>query len=309
MYLFLALSLVASAAATSLGDLLNLTCAASTCSLWASSLGDSQAVAVPLRLSFYAPSIVRWWLAVDGNFSDTGAASDVIVGGGAPVTAVSHDAGSYIGISQASRPSPDVVLRINKSPVQLSILVSGNIVVQEVAPLTWNQSSSWQTLARDAAPFPAGLTVEHFFGGGMQNGRFAHRDEAITIAVDYNWEDGGHPNSVPWYLSTAGYGVLRNTWAPGVYSFVSPVVTSHDEGNRFDAFFTLAAPGDIKALLGLYTNLTGPPFMPPIYALFLGDSDCYHNDRHGNSTQVAIAIAQLYEDNDMPRGWMLPNDG
>jgi hypothetical protein len=27
---------------------------------------------------------------------------------------------------------------------------------------------------------------------------------------------------------------------------------------------------------------------------FLGDSDCYHNDRHGNSTQTAIAVADLY---------------
>ena len=61
--------------------------------------------------------------------------------------------------------------------------------------------TSWQTLARDAAAPAAaiaGLTKEHFFGGGMQNGRFAHRGAAIDIGVDYNWEDGGHPNAAPW---------------------------------------------------------------------------------------------------------------
>jgi alpha-glucosidase len=69
------------------------------------------------------------------------------------------------------------------------------------------------------------------------------------------------------------------------------------------------ARGPLKALLGIYTRLTGPPFLPPLYGLFLGDSDCYHNDRHGNSTRVALAVAAQYRDYDMPRGWMLPNDG
>jgi alpha-glucosidase (family GH31 glycosyl hydrolase) len=89
---------------------------------------------------------------------------------------------------------------------------------------------------------------------------------------------------------------------------VSPVVTAHNESNRLDAFILLAGSsnssggGGIKELLGLYTALTGPPFMPPLYGLFLGDSDCYHNSRHGNSTDVAIAIADLYQQHDMPVG-------
>ena len=112
-------------------------------------------------------------------------------------------------------------------------------------------------------------------------------------------------------MSTAGYAVFRNTWQPGAYSFGAPVVTAHNESTRLDAFFMLAAPGPrvLQALLGLYTQVTGPPFLPPIYGLFLGDSDCYHNDRHGNSTQVAIAVAELYNSFDIPHGWMLPNDG
>ena len=64
---------------------------------------------------------------------------------------------------------------------------------------------------------------EQFFGGGMQNGRFSHRDQTIKISADFNWEDGGNPNASPYYMSTAGYGVLRNTFSPGSYSFTSPV--------------------------------------------------------------------------------------
>ena len=302
----------ASAAASStLGDLVSMACAGPTCDVLAQVAG-SPAATVPLRLVFYAPQIVRWWMALDGNFSNTGAAGDVIVGGGQPVTTVLRDAGDYFEVTQAPRPATlDVVARVHKSPVLLTLLVDGQVVAAEAAPLSWNPTSSWQTMARDASPLPAGLSAEYFFGGGMQHGRFSHRDQAITIARDYNWDDGGHPNSVPWYVSTAGYGVLRNTWAPGAYSFAAPVVTAHNESTRLDAFFLLTGPGprSIKALLGLLTQLTGPPFLPPIYGLFLGDSDCYHNARHGNSTKVAIEVGKLYRTHDMPGGWILPNDG
>jgi len=245
---------------------------------------------VPLRLQFWDPFTVRYWLALDGNFSDTGAASDVIVGqpsNGSFSLAV-HDKGSTVDVVQV--PAGRVSVTFQKSPLLLSILVDGAVVVQESAPLSWNGISSWNTLARDAAALPAGLSKEWFFGGGMQNGHFSHRDQAIDIGVDYNWDKNGHPNSAPWYLSTAGYGVLRNTWAPGTYTFSNPVTAAHNESTRFDAFFVLTGPGpaSVKALLGLYTALTGPPFLPPIYGLYLGDSDCYHNDRRGDCYRRAV---------------------
>ena len=303
-------------APSTLGDVASVTCAGSTCAIVAKVAGDASAT-VPLRLVFFAPSVVRYWLAVDGNFSDDGCGGDVIVGQPQNVVVALRDAGAYYEITQqsasgaAAAAAPSVTAQLQKSPCQLTLLVDTNAVVHEVAPLAWDDAlgTSTQTLARDSAPFPEGLSAEYYFGGGMQNGRFSHRDASIQVGVDYNWEDQGHPNSVPFYVSTAGYGVFRNTWAPGAYTFASPVVTVHNESTRFDAFFVLAAPGDIKSLLGLYTMLTGPPFLPPIYGMFLGDSDCYHNSRHGNSTQVAIAVAKLYNQFDMPHGWMLINDG
>lgn len=48
------------------------------------------------------------------------------------------------------------------------------------------------------------------------------RSASRAVANGFNWAEGGHPNSVPWYVSTAGYGVLRNTWKPGAYSFGAP---------------------------------------------------------------------------------------
>ena len=295
---------------SSLGALQSLSCAGPTCSLTAAVTGSGAPGPVPLRLSFYGPSTIRYWLAVDGNFSDNGAADDVIVLPPAATPVTAQDDGAYWTLSQPPAPgAPNVTVRLQKAPLLLTILVAGLAVVQEATPLSWDGTASWQTLVRDAPPFPAGLSAEHFFGGGMQNGRWAHRDEAIDIGVDYDWDDGGHSNSAPWFVSSAGYGVLRNTWAPGTYDFASPVRAAHNESNRLDAFFLMAppGPGSIKTILGLYTQLTGPPFLPPLYALFLGDSDCYHNDRHGNSTLVAVSIGRLYEEHDMPRGWLLVN--
>jgi alpha-glucosidase len=286
-----------------LSNLHSINCSMAQCDIIGEVDGDSTQT-VPLRLVFWDTSVVRYWLAIDGNFSDIGTADDVIIG--KPSTSVTisiNDSGSYYEISATNS---SVTLHLNKSPMLLSVFENTLLVLQETIPLSWNSTTSWQTLARDTANYPKGLSAEYFFGGGMQNGRFSHRDQAITIAVDYNWDDGGHPNSAPWYVSTAGYGIFRNTWAPGVYTFGNPITTAHNESNRFDAFILI---GSIKDLLGLYTDLTGPPFLPPLYGLFLGDSDCYHNDRHGNSTQVAIAVGKLYNSFDIPHGWMLPNDG
>ena len=171
--------------AHTLGDISTLSCAGATCAIDAFVDGGATQV-VPLRLVFFGPSTVQWWMAIDSNFSDIGAAASVIVAKAQPVVVVSRDAGAYYEISQTPPPSPNVLVRLQKSPLLLSIVVDGDLVVEEASPLSWNTTTSWQTLKRDAAPFAAGLTAEWFFGGGMQNGRFSHRDERIRIAVGYD---------------------------------------------------------------------------------------------------------------------------
>lgn len=143
----------------------------------------------------------------------------------------------------------------------------------------------------------------------MQNGRWAHKGSRIIIAGGFNWAEGGHPNAVPFYISTKGYGVFRNTWDEGWYDFgandAASTGTFHNE-TRFDAFYF---GGDMKEVLAGYIAIAGQPFMTPIYGLGLGDSDCYHNGRHGNSTQVVLAVAEEYRKQNMPGSWFLPNDG
>jgi uncharacterized YccA/Bax inhibitor family protein len=61
-----------------LSNLHSISCTGPQCNITAEVDGDSSQI-VPLRLVFWGPNVVRYWLAIDGNFSDTGTMDDVIV--------------------------------------------------------------------------------------------------------------------------------------------------------------------------------------------------------------------------------------
>ncbi|MFD7340557.1 NPCBM/NEW2 domain-containing protein [Streptomyces violascens] len=262
----------------------------------AGSVFTLHAGAAEARVGFVTADTFRIELAPDGKFTDpTG--SDIVLPQGKPPAARWKDKGDRYELS-----TDRVTLRAFKSPLRFALYkADGTQLWTETKPLSWTKDTTTQTLSRGA--------TEQFYGGGMQNGRgnTSHRDQTVQVGVDDNWNDGGHPNSVPFYLSTAGYGVFRNTYAPNTYVFGQPVTASAKE-QRFDAYYFA---GDAKQVIGDYTQLTGKPFLPPVYGLEPGDSDCYlHNANRGERhTLDALKIADAYKTNDMPGGWMLVNDG
>ncbi|WP_432147729.1 NPCBM/NEW2 domain-containing protein [Streptomyces sp. bgisy029] len=249
------------------------------------------------RVSFVSEETFRIELAPDGRFTDATGDDIVLPQGKAPRTRW-KDRGDRYELSTG-----EVTLRAYKKPLRFALhRADGSRVWSEAKGLSWTGDTTVQTLARGAD--------EQFYGAGMQNGRgnTSHRDRTVQVAVDYNWNDGGHPNSVPFYLSSAGYGVFRNTYAPNTYAFTDPVVTSAKE-QRFDAYY-FAGDG-AKDVIGRYTDLTGKPFLPPVYGMEVGDADCYlHNANRGERrTLDALKVADGYVEHDMPNGWMLVNDG
>ncbi|GLY34558.1 hypothetical protein Amsp01_005820 [Amycolatopsis sp. NBRC 101858] len=253
--------------------------------------------AAAVRVSFPAEGAVRIWLAPDGTFTDPAGGKIVLPKTTPPAMPQRVDKGAYWAVS-----TPKATLRAYKHPLKFALYDGADRrqLWAESAPLSWTGTTTTQSLTRTA--------TEQFVGGGEQNGRFSHRDRTIRIFADDNWNDGGAPNSQPFYASTSGYGVLRNTFAPGSYSFTAPVKTTHDE-RRFDATYVV---GDtLKDVIGGYTDLVGKPFMPPIYGLETGDSDCYlqNANRGKRHTLDAVKVADGYTENGMPNGWMLVNDG
>ncbi|MFJ4857879.1 NPCBM/NEW2 domain-containing protein [Streptomyces sp. NPDC088730] len=248
------------------------------------------------RVSFVSDETFRIELAPDGTFTDPAGDAIVLPQGTPPRTHWKERSDRY------DLSTGDVTLRAYKSPLRFALYrADGTRVWSEAKGLSWDGEKTTQTLARGGD--------EQFYGAGMQNGRgnTSHRGKTVEVGVDYNWDDGGHPNSVPFYLSSAGYGVFRNTFAPNTYAFNEPVTTSAEE-QRFDAYYFA---GDAKDVIGQYTELTGKPFLPPVYGMEIGDSDCYlHNANRGERrTKDSLKVADGYVENDMPNGWMLVNDG
>jgi len=198
--------------------------------------------------------------------------------------------------------SGDVVLSGTLSPLKLTLSKrsAGEDVVlwREAEPMAWNKSATWQTLEP--------LTEAKIYGCGMQNGYFDHTGRTVNISEGGGWDAGGRANPAPFFMSSRGFGIFRNTFSPGRYIFSeAPVLAHHDFG--LDSFHFVG--GDLKAVLGLYTSVTGKPFLPPLWGLWMGDSDCYNNKKHNFTTAKALDVARNYQKHNIPRGWMLVNDG
>ena len=249
-----------------------------------------------VRIIYYRDDIFRIWLGPDGNFTEAQPNADdaqMVVYRGAPIAVKWRDAGDYYRIE-----SKDAVLRVIKRPLRFALYDKDNATViwQETKPLTYGPSTV-QTLKRG--------DNENFFGGGMQNGYFSHRETSVNIRLNTRgWNDGSTPNPAPFYMSTAGYGVFRNTMTPGKYDFLAPLALSHDE-SRFDAYYFYGP--SLKKILDDYTLVTGRPFMLPRWGLGFGDSDCYN--KTGKTIDVVSKVAEKYRANDMPGAWIMPNDG
>ncbi|MCD8266275.1 MAG: alpha-xylosidase, partial [Prevotellaceae bacterium] len=185
---------------------------------------------------------------------------------------------------------------------------------------------------------------EYFFGGGVQNGRFSHRGKSIAIENTNNWVDGGVASPCPFFWSTEGYGVMAYTFRPGRYDFGATepgtTVLSH-ETDYLDYFFMFDT--GYVALFGDFYQLTGNPVLLPKFGFYEGHLNAYNRDywlendlgsmefedgKTYSESQTdnggikeslngelenyqfsARAAIDRYQQNDMPLGWFLPNDG
>ena len=264
--------------------------------------------------------------------------------------------------------SGKTTITLDKETAKMKVSVGDREVLSEASPIDLSSSSTVQTLDTDAKEF--------FFGGGTQNGRFAHRGKSIKIANTNNWVDGGVASPNPFYWSSDGYGVLRNTFAEGTYDFAdsdsNAAKLTHNE-NEFDAYYFLS-DGTSRAavaqdVLDGYFAVTGDPVLLPEYGFYLGHLNAYNRDswtkegpgkawetkggkpadqkgsvkyEHGMAADYvpdgtkpneslnghgptvdsqnfkpkefprefsAQQVIDDYQDNDMPFGWFLPNDG
>lgn len=305
----IALSLSAASYAAPLGSMRNLSVSAQRQIEFTTDDGSI------VRISLLKPDLFRVWAGTKGQLLDAGdKAAPIVLKKDYPDFPVSVTAPDGYQLVQTSA----MALRIYRSPVRLALYKADNktLLWEEKQPLELGDKVNFQTLSSTAD--------EAFFGGGQQNGSYAFKGKQLEVSYSGGWEEGDRPSPAPFYMSSKGYGVLRNTWSNGSYDFRSNdyLSTSHQE-KRFDAYYFV---GDsIKDVLASYTELTGRARLLPRWAYEYGDADCYNDGDNskkpgtvpagwsdgptGKTPDVVAAVAAKYREHDMPGGWILPNDG
>ncbi|MDV3741541.1 alpha-xylosidase [Elizabethkingia anophelis] len=228
-----------------------------------------------------------------------------------------------------------VVFDKNTSLFKLVNLQTKAVVVDEAEPLSFEKNKTSLTLKENPQ--------EYFYGGGVQNGRFSHKGKAIAIENQNSWTDGGVASPTPFYWSSKGYGMMWYTFKKGKYDFGAKekgkVSLSHED-NYLDLFL-MVNDGPV-ALLNDFYQLTGNPVLLPKFGFYEGHLNAYNRDywkedekgilfedgkrykesqKENGGTKESLngeknnyqfsarAVVDRYKKNDMPLGWVLPNDG
>ena len=170
----------------------------------------------------------------------------------------------------------DTTIKFEKATAKMTVAYKGEVVMEEKEALVLGSQTTQTLVKKDG---------EDFFGGGTQNGRFIHTGESINIKNESNWVDGGVASPNPFYYSTEGYGVLRNTFLPGVYDFGKTedgTVSAFHNENEFDAYYFLSdgenVTETVQELLACYYHVTGAPVLLPEYAFYEAHLNAYNRD-------------------------------
>lgn len=206
----------------------------------------------------------------------------------------------------------------DKATGKMTVKSGNKTVLTEKEPISISGSTSQVLEASEGADF---------YGGGTQNGRMVHTGNTIAISNTNNWTDGGVASPNPFYWSTEGYGVMRNTFAAGSYDFgdseEGTVKTTHSE-REFDAYY-FVSDADTKSelaseMLQDYYHVTGNPVLLPEYGFYLGHLNCYNRDgwsdesgskrwviKGSNSADADSSVFESHYESGMASGYVIPS--
>ncbi|WP_316804279.1 TIM-barrel domain-containing protein [Pedobacter nototheniae] len=228
-----------------------------------------------------------------------------------------------------------VLIDKNTSLLKIINQATKAVALEETAPIRFEKGKVTILLKENPQ--------EYFYGGGVQNGRFSHKGKVISIENQNSWTDGGVASPTPYYWSTNGYAVMWHTFSKGSYDFGAKekgVVKLSHESSYLDAFL-MVGDGAVPLLNDFY-QLTGNPILLPKFGFYQGHLNAYNRDfwkqdekgilfedgkrykesqkdnggikeslngEKNNYQFSARAVIDRYKKNDMPLGWLLPNDG
>lgn len=293
----------------------------------------------PLLIDFYGPNVFRLFQDPQGGIvrdpQATPPAKILVENPRAEVGPVSVNNLPGGGVS-VSTERIRIDFPADSETFTVTDLTTGRQVARAIAPIDFQGRKTSLKLEEQPG--------EYFYGGGVQNGRFSHKGKLIDIVNTNSWTDGGVASPTPFYWSTAGYGIMWHTFAPGAYDFgaANPgeVALTHD--TPYLDLFVMVDETPVELLNDFY-QLTGNPVLLPKFGFYEGHLNAYNRDywkedengilfedgkRYkesqtdnggikeslngelpGNYQFSARAVIDRYNAHDMPLGWVLPNDG
>lgn len=288
-------------------------------------------------VDFYAENIFRLFLDTQGGIVRDPEASPqaqiLVKNPRTPLMGLKTRTEGKVEIISNSR----IELTFNRetSLMEVKDLVTGKTVLHQLDPIYFHKGKTTLTFQENDA--------EYFYGGGMQNGRFSHKGQLINIENENSWTDGGVASPNPFFWSTEGYGIMFHTFKRGKYDFGKTrkgVVELTHETPYLDVF--IMVDNTPTALLRDFYQLTGNPVLLPKFGFYEGHLNAYNRDywkedengilfedgkrykesqkdnggikeslngEKNNYQFSARAVVDRYKANDMPLGWILPNDG
>lgn len=227
------------------------------------------------RLYVLSPKMFRYYIDPQKQYGDPEQSEK-----GLNAKMLQEDAYGTDGLSNTTATQTDkgwklstgtIDINFDKTAGTMSVNKGNRVILQEAKPVSITDDSSTQTLQDDQG--------SNYFGGGTQNGKFNLTGDKVQIVNTNDWVDNGVASPNPFYWSSKGYGVLRNTFAQGNYDFDSKsngqIATTHDE-NRFDAIYFF--DDSSYDLIHDYQELTGLPALTPIYGFYEAHLNAYNRD-------------------------------
>ena len=202
----------------------------------------------------------------------------------APSVRITRDAEEIVTESEATR------IRFLPRSLTFTVERGGSLVLAETSAAS---SVYWGYFA-----YPAGTierdgrvhtTVafarrrdEDYYGLGEQFTDLNKRRQRVDL---YNRDPANTLTNrtyitVPFFVSTGGYGLLINSYAPATVdlgSSTNEAIAVEMEGTVLDYYILLGSPAEV---LRLYHRMTGPPAVPPLwsYGLWLSTIRRYRSD-------------------------------
>jgi alpha-glucosidase (family GH31 glycosyl hydrolase) len=196
---------------------------------------------------------------------------------------------------------PAVPFTTRKTADALYLETAGLRIKASLSPfeLTVSDRSGHVLLESSTAITPTALAVrmatdEHFYGLGFQRAALDVRGHKLQWWRAFRSGEA----TVPFFMSTRGYGFYSNNTYRHVFDFTAPDAYSVTaDGGRQD-FYILCAPS-FRKILDQYTELTGKPMLAPRWALGIGYEARYMEEQPG-----VMKVAEGFRKYDIPLDWI-----